>query len=182
MAPTRDSIILDACCVLTLYGSGHMREVLAALPGPVYVSEYVVEEEALTVYDGPPGDIRSEKTEVELGPLLEDEIVKITSLWSDERDTFLQLAQLLDDGEARTLAIAASRGWTIGTDDKRALKVCRQKTDCQPVTTPEFMRHWAKSTGPPHEKIEQALRDIYARAVYIPGSSHPEYEWWEENS
>jgi hypothetical protein len=182
VALTRDPTILDACCVLTLYGSGHMREVLALLPGPVYVSEYVAEEEALTVYDGPPGDIRSEKTDVELEPLLEEEIVEITSLQSDERDSFLQLAQLLDDGEARTLAISASRGWAIGTDDKRALKVCRQKTDCQPVTTPEFMRHWAESSGPPQEKIERVLRDIYARAVYLPGSSHPEYEWWEKNS
>jgi len=182
MALTRDPIILDACCVLTLYGSGHMREVLALLPEPVYVSEYVAEEEALTVYDGPLGDIRSEKTDVELGSLLEEEIVEITSLQSDERDTFLQLAQLLDDGEARSLAISTSRGWAIGTDDKRALKVCRQKTDCQPVTTPEFMRHWAESSGPPQEKIERVLRDIYARAVYLPGSSHPEYEWWKRNS
>jgi hypothetical protein len=182
MALTRDPIILDACCVLTLYGSGHMGEALAALPGPVYVSEYVAEEEALTVYDGPPEDIRSEKTNVELEPLLEEEIVEITSLQSEERDPFLQLVQLLDDGEARTLAISASRGWTIGTDDKRALKVCRQKTDCQPVTTPEFMRHWAESTSPSQEKIEQALRDIYARAVYLPGRSHPEYGWWDENS
>jgi hypothetical protein len=182
MALTRDPIILDACCVLTLYGSGYMREVLAALPGPVYVSEYVAEEEALTVYDGPPGDIRSEKTSVELGPLLEEEIVEITSLRSEERDSFLQLAQLLDDGEARTLAISASHGWAVGTDDKRALGVCRQKTDCQPVTTPEFMRHWAESTGPTPERLQRALRDIYTRAVYLPGRSHSEYEWWKRNS
>jgi len=182
MVLTHDQIILDACCVLTLYGSGHMGAVLDALSGSVQVSKYVAEEEALTVYDGPSGDVRSEETEVELGPLIEEEIVEITSLQTAERSTFFQLAQLLDDGEARTLAIAASRGWAIGTDDKRALKVCRQKTDCQAVTTPEFMRHWAESGNPTREEVEHALHDIYARAVYLPGSSHPEYKWWERHS
>lgn len=182
MALTHAPVILDACCVLTLYGSGHMDEVLGTLPGPVQVSKYVVEEEALTVYDGPPGNVRAEETEVELAPLVESGIIEITSLRPGEQSTFLQFARSLDDGEARTLAIAANRDWAIGTDDKRALKVCRQKTDCRPVTTPEFMRHWAESTGPPQEETEQALRDIYARAVYVPGSFHPEYEWWERNA
>lgn len=182
MVLTSDQIILDACCVLTLYGSGHMGEVLDVLPGSVQVSKYVAEEEALTVYDGPPGNVRAEEAEVELEPLVKEGIVELTSLRPDEQSTFLQLAQLLDDGEARTLAIAASRGCAIGTDDKRALRVCRRQTDCQPVTTPKFMRHWAESSGPSSEEIEQALRDIYARAVYLPGSSHPEYEWWEQNS
>lgn len=38
-------------------------------------------------------------------------------------------------------------------------EVCRQKTNCQPVTTP-IMRHWAESIGPPQEEVEQALQDI----------------------
>jgi hypothetical protein len=182
MTLDHDRIILDACCVLTLYGSGRMGEVLSALPASVSVAQYVAEEEALTVYDGPEDDIRSEETRVDLSPLIEAGKLEITSLQPDEQGDFLQLAQLMDDGEARSLAIASGRGWGIGTDDKRALKITRRKTQCQAITTPEFMRNWAESTGPSAEEIRKALENVYTRAVYLPGGSHPEYDWWERHT
>lgn len=121
-------------------------------------------------------------SEVDLQPLIEQKLIEITSLSPDERSAFIQLAHLVDDGEARRLTIAENRDWTVGTDDKKALKICRKQIDCRAVTMPEFMRIWAKRTDPEPQVIEEALRKIYVRSVYLPGSSHPEYDWWNRHS
>ena len=181
MTVEHDHVILDACCVMTLYGSGRMADVLAALPTPVFVCDYVLDEEALTVYDGPPDDVRAEETDITLRPLERDGLVERTTLHPDERATFVTLAQHVDDGEARTITIAAHRDWAVGTDDKKALQVCHaESVDRQTITTPAFMRRWADRTAPTQKEVAEALRKIQARAVYRPGSSHPEYEWWRQ--
>jgi len=181
MTAEHDSVILDACCVMTLYGSGRMGDVLTTLPTPVFVCDYVLEEEALTVYDGPPGDVRAESTEIDLRPLEQEGLVERTHLRSDEQATFIALAQEVDDGEARTIAIALHRNWTVGTDDKKALRVCRSEGS-DTLTTPVFMREWVEEEDPPHDEIAAALRRIRTRAVYLPGKGHPEYEWWAQYS
>lgn len=183
MTAEHDSVILDACCVMTLYGSGRMGDVLATLPTPVFVCDYVLEEEALTVYDGPPGDVRADSTEIDLRPLEQEGLVERTHLRSDEQAAFIALAQEVDDGEARTIAIALHRDWAVGTDDKKALRVCQSEdVDRPPVTTPELMRHWADRANPPREAVAEALRKIQTRAVYLPASSTPAYDWWVQHA
>lgn len=179
MTVEHDHVILDACCVMTLYGSDCMADVLATLPTPVFVCDYVLDEEALTVYDGPPEDVRAAEASIDLRPLERDGLVERTSLRPNEQATFVALAQHVDDGEARTIAIAAHRDWAVGTDDKKALQVCRaDSVDRQTITTPAFMRHWANQAAPSRETVAEALQKIRARAVYLPGTSHPVYEWW----
>lgn len=78
------------------------------------------------------------------------------------------LAQEVDDGEARTIAIAFHREWAVGTDDKKTLRVCRSEDIDRPdVTTPELMRHWADRANPPREEVAEALGKIQTRAVYL---------------
>jgi hypothetical protein len=179
MTVDHDHVILDACCVMTLYGSDRMADVLATLPAPVFVCDYVLDEEALTVYDGPPDDIRAAETDIDLRPLEQHGLIERTSLRPDEQATFVTLAQHVDDGEARTIAIPIHRDWAVGTDDKKALQVCRSDSiDQQPITTPAVMRHWADRAEPSRDEVTDALRKIRARAVYLPGTGHPEYEWW----
>lgn len=181
MTAEHDPVILDACCVMTLYGSGRMGDVLATLPTPVFVCDYVLEEEALTVYDGPPGNVRAESTEIDLRPFEQEGLVERTHLRSDEQATFITLAQEVDDGEARTIAIAFYRGWAVGTDDKKALRMCRSEA-IKTITTPAFMRGWVEKENPPHSEIAAALRKIRTRAVYLPGSGNPAYDWWKQHS
>lgn len=181
MTAEHDPVILDACCVMTLYGSERMGDVLATLPTPVFVCDYVLEEEALTVYDGPPGNVRVESTEIDLRPFEQEGLVDRTSLRSEEQATFVRLAKDLDDGEARTIAIALHRDWAVGTDDKKALRMCQSEA-IETVTTPTFVRGWVEEEDPPHDEVTTALRRIRTRAVYLPSTSHPEYEWWAQYS
>jgi len=181
MTDEHDPVILDACCVMTLYGSGRMRDVLAALPRPVHVCDYVLEEEALTVYDGPTEHVRAETTDIDLRPLERKGLIERTILQSEEQTTFVKLAKDLDDGEARTIAITVHRDWAVGTDDKKALRMCRSEA-IETITTPALMRGWVEKTNPPRGEIAAALRRIRTRAVYLPGTNHSEYEWWAQYS
>jgi hypothetical protein len=183
MTAEHDPVILDARCVMTLYGSGRMGDVLATLPTPVFVCDYVLEEEALTVYDGPPGNVRAERTAVDLRPFEQEGLIERTHLRSDEQTTFITLAREVDDGEARTIAIAIHRDWAVGTDDKKALRVCRSEDVDRPdVTTPELMCHWADRANPSREEVAEALRKIQTRTVYLPGSGNLSYDWWVQHS
>lgn len=93
----------------------------------------------------------------------------------------MTLAQHVDDGEAHTIAIAAHRNRAVGTDDKKAFQVCHAElVDQQTITTLAFMRRWTDRTDSTREAVAVALRKIQTRAVYRPGSSHPEYEWWRQ--
>lgn len=181
MTAEHDSVILDACCVMTLYGSGRMEDVIATLSTPVFVCDYVLEEEALTVYDGPRENVRAETADIDLRPFEQEGLIERTTLRSEEQATFVTLAKDLDDGEARTIAIALQRDWTVGTDDEKALRRCQSEA-LETITTPAFMRSWVEEANPPHDEIAAVLRRIRTRAVYLPGTSHPEYEWWAQYS
>ena len=99
-----DCIILDACCVLTLYASGRMTEILESVPVQTMLSRYVLEEEALYTYSGPDGDERSAKEPVGLTPLRNQGLIEVSSLSGEaEIRSFVDLASRLDDGEALRL-------------------------------------------------------------------------------
>lgn len=181
MTAEHDPVILDACCVMTLYGSGRMGDVLVTLPTPVFVCDYVLEKEALTVYDGPRENVRAETADIDLRLFEQEGLIERTSLRSEEQATFVTLAKDLDDGEARTIAIALHRDWAVGTDDEKALRRCQSEA-IGTITTPAFMRGWVEEENPPHDEIAVALRRIRTRAVYLPATSHPEYEWWTQYS
>ena len=176
-----DRILLDACCVMTLYASGRMREILASIQPQMVVCRYILEKEALYTFTGPDEDVRSEKTPIDLTTLIDEGHIEITSL-SGEAETlsFVNLASRLDDGEAQTIAIAVNRNWGVATDEKKAGKVLREiAPTLQIITTPDFLKHWADSAKIPEAEVCAVLRSVRRRAIYRPGRGHHLYDWWE---
>ena len=176
-----EQLLLDACCIMTLFGSGEMREILTSLPVQTAVSSYVLEQEALYTYNGPDEAPRESEAPIDLAPLIEDDLIQVVSLCQGkETNRFLQLATTLDDGEARTIAIAVTRDLAVATDDKKAIRLA-QETGCQVATTPDLLKHWAVGTDRSKNEIANVLKAVRARAVYAPGKSHPLYSWWHKH-
>ena len=176
-----DRIVLDACCVLTLYASRRMREILASVEPQIVVCRYILEEEALYTFTGPDEDVRSVKAPIDLNPLIDEGLLEITSL-SGEAETlsFVNLASRLDDGEAQTIALAVNRNWGVATDERKASNIVREiAPSLQIITTPDFLKHWADTAKIPESEIRAVLRSIHSRAIYRPGRRHPLYDWWE---
>lgn len=177
---TQDCIIMDACCVISLYATGRMGEILCTISETVSVANYVKEKESLTVYDGPPGDERSNKKAINLDPLIAESLLTEIHPSGDELKTFVRLASEVDDGEAYTGAIAIHRNWALATDDIKSIRVL--SSDPSKVTilsTLDLVKHWVDVTNPPAKVVHETLMNIRVRASYEPHKSHPLYDWWE---
>jgi predicted nucleic acid-binding protein len=178
---TQDCLILDASCVINLYASGQMGEILEALSRAVTVAAYVFEKEALWIYDGPKEDVRQIKAQIDLHPFVEAGLLQVVDLESEtELEAHINLAAKLDLGEAITAAIAINRSWSVAIDDRKARAVLqREVAQIQLFYTLELVKYWVDTVSPSQQLISTILGNIQARAVYEPGRNHPLYSWWK---
>jgi predicted nucleic acid-binding protein len=172
-----ECIILDACCIINLYASKRIEEILSVIPKSVCVAAYVKDEEILRTYD-----ISSNAAEdIDLQSLIDHGILRLVDLdLETEAEARVNFATVLDDGEAVTGAIALHRNWAIATDDKAAINVfAREASHLQIITSPELVKYWVDMTQPSFETVNVCLQNITVGASYRPGTKHPLYEWWQ---
>jgi acetolactate synthase regulatory subunit len=175
-------IIFDACCLFTLFGTQRAEEVLRALRTDNYVCKYVVDHEPIQIYSGPDGDERSERRVVSLDPLIDADVLEIVTLRAEEASTFIRIAREMDDGDARTLAIAAHRGFHVATDNRKARNDAKDRTPELPViTTPEILQMWEQQTGASPDDVRSVLQSVERRSRYRPPSDDPGYDGWRRH-
>jgi predicted nucleic acid-binding protein len=174
-------LLLDACCVINLFASQRMAEILEALEQPVAVVAHVAHEEALYVYNGPPENVRQGKEQIQIALLIETGQVMIASLAGErEQEAFVRLAAALDDGEAMTAAIAIERGWAIATDDGQAINYLGANYPAVDiVTTPALLRRWAETRQPAAQEVRNALGAVRLRANFSISPKNSPYAWWQ---
>jgi predicted nucleic acid-binding protein len=175
----QEGIILDACCIINLYASSVMGEVLESIPFPCFVDEYVREKEALKIKAKP----KNEFIDIDLEPLIEKKILKEISLsGEEEKRTFVNLAAALDDGEARCGAIAANRNLVVATDEKAGIRVFSNlNPPISTVSTLSMLHNWAVAKNKNMVHIRSVLKRIEKRASYRPGLSNEYFNWWEKH-
>ena len=177
--PDTGVLILDASCLLNLYATGRMMEIAAALPWELAVVDYVMEREAL--YVRTMGVKAEEETvPVDLSPLIEEGLLLVMRMETPgEEASFVELAAVLDDGEAMTGAVALNRGHSVAIDDRKARRVLGEKSPGMGlVSTLELMRQWGESAQV--QEVGHALRAMQHGARYIPGQRDPLYAWWRD--
>src|SRR4051812_5551531 len=116
-----EGIILDPCCVINLYASGYMRNILESIPKQVAIAAYVLYEESNRIYTGPLDDPTRETEVINLQPLVDDNLLRVVSLENEaEENRVVQFSSVrrVDTGEAITAAIAVHRQWSLATDDR----------------------------------------------------------------
>jgi predicted nucleic acid-binding protein len=169
--------ILDACVLINLLAGGEIEGVLGAAARQSLICSAVREE---TVYLRT-GDPRAPLELIKLDPLLESGLLGVCRVEGDvEAQLYVDYAGSLDDGEAMSLAIALSRGFTLATDERKARRLFLEAAgDARRLTsTPELVRHWAESARVPAPVLRDALLRIEARARYQPPASDPNHGWW----
>lgn len=173
-------ILLDACCLLNLYATGRIDAILRALPDRFAIADRVAAE-ALYIRRGGGGDDADERDPVDLGPLIAQGLIEVQQLESEEEAaSFVGFAAQLDDGEAMTCAVALHRGGVVGTDDRKARRICgAQSPPLKIRTTPAMLKAWAESERIAGADLRQVLVDIRERARFAPGKQEPLQAWWE---
>ena len=171
-------IMLDASCAINLYGSGKMGDVLAALPIPASIAEYVYVNEMLKISQGP----GNPDVKIDLEQLTACGALKVVPLEpGNEEITALNFAAFgLDNGEAITGAIAVHRNWAIALDDRSASSLLKHgASHLQLITTPEIIKHWVDSSAPQVELVREVLQNIEKLGRYKPARDHPLITWWQ---
>jgi predicted nucleic acid-binding protein len=172
-------IVLDTCCIINFYASGKLSEILAAIPAQVVVTEVVRSQELTTLQ-------RLENEEVEgavyFEKVVREGLISIVDFESEaEAETFINYtAQMRDEGESATFAIAFHREWAVATDDKRAISFLKKEAPhIQIVSTLEVIEHWSKKSNIDSATLKATLSAIRVRARYQPPKNHPLLSWWE---
>ena len=173
-------LLLDAGCLLNLYATDRLLEIAAALPWQLAVVDYVLEQEALYVRIIGAHKEQEETVPVDLSPLIDEGLLLVVRLETpSEEASFVELAAILDDGEAVTGAIALNRGHLVAIDDRKARRVLGEKASgMRLVSTLDLMHQWCPSVSV--QEVSHALRAMQHRARYVPGQQDPLYAWWRD--
>ncbi len=176
-----ECVILDACCIMNLYASGKMADIISSIAETMAVAVYVMKVEALTIYVESKSSVPNEKEFIDLQPLISKGMLMAADIESNEENlTFIEFtSQRMDDGEAITMAIAVNRNWAIATDDRMAKRIFNTEHNNQIISTPEIMKHWQENGKLKPDVLRQAIINIEKRANYLLGSRHPLYAWWQ---
>jgi len=181
---SHDILIIDASCLINLYASNQLADILRSIPKTVAVAAYVADREALWIY----GELNEKgeptKEQIALQPFVDAGLLRIVDLASeDETETFTTFSALIADrGEAITGAIALHRNWAIIVDDKKARRLFQQNaSQLQLIYTLELVKHWVEVNSPAVDVIIQTLQNIRRRATYTPRRQEPLYNWWHQH-
>ncbi len=152
--PQEQGLIWDACTLLNLIATKRESEILTALACPSYVVREVREREILYLRPLPEEDPQGELIKVDLEPLFSAGVLQEVELTEEERRLFVMFASEMDDGEARSTAVAVQRGWRLVTDDKVSLRIAREYSPAIPtLTTPEWVKAWAETASVKKETL-----------------------------
>lgn len=95
-----------------------------------------------------------------------------------ESELILELSKEVDDGEAYSIALAISRGYDLGTDDKKAIRVFNSFSNHKKIwSTPELVFRLFGNSARSFNK-QEILKNIQDKAKYLPHTSHPYYNDW----
>jgi predicted nucleic acid-binding protein len=171
-------LLLDACCLINLYGTGHIEDVLEILPYSVATSERVADCEVLTIRGTVQPDGSTERVTLSPRSLETAGHLSILPVASEQEiDELARFAANLDDGEASVCALAVVHGGGVATDDRRALRILRH-TQVPVVQTPELLFAWAQRSQASGTVVRDALRAINDRARFYPRKDAPCFHWW----
>ena len=150
------------------------------LPYQLVVADYVLEQEAIYVRIPGPEGLYDERAPVDLYPLVNEGLIQVMRLEQlQEKSTFVDLAALVDDGEAVTGALALHRGCSIATDDRKARRVLGERAPTVPlVSTLELLKLWVDEATVPDIELRAAIADMQSGASYVPGDKDSLYTWW----
>ena len=173
-------VLLDACCVINLYATGHIQRILEELPFRFAVSRLVAEREVLSVRRVGDSGSQRDREPISLAELEASGVLSMMNLESrEEKAAFAGFALDLDDGEASVCALAVLHDGGVATDDRKALRVLASSGFKGPtLQTPELLFDWTRREQVLDLQVREMLRAVRDRATFIPRRTAPHFLWW----
>ena len=173
----RPPLLLDACIAINLAATDHLQHVAEEL-GCTFTLVQQAAAEVGYLRDSADGNIVL--TQIDLTSY-GSECLEIISLTPAEYPRYIDLARIVDDGEAATIAVAAKRAMALATDDRKARRLCTGLQLPEPRRTLGILHAHADAAHLPDSEVRDILIKIRDRASYQPPRSDPDRKWWEES-
>ena len=171
---------VDACVLFNLCASGGLRRFPSSRLMRLHIPGAVADE-AVSLQEGDDGDGATWR-EVPLQTYVAEGVLLPCGLQNGkETELYVDLARDLGDGEAMALAVAATRGWHLASDERKARRRA-SGLGVQVITTPEIMSQWGKADGISGAEMGRLIRNIQDIARFRPSSGFPCYEWWHRQA
>lgn len=173
----RTSLLLDACIAINLAATDHFRRIAET----ANVTFVLTQQAAAEV--GYLRDLRNSEvvaTRINLSQHAAKGTIQIIDLDPAEYPLYLELARIIDDGEAATIAVAALRDIPLATDDRKARRVCAERQIPEPSRTLTLIQAYADAAQLSPAEIRSLLIKIRDRASFQPQRSDPDHKWWRE--
>src|SRR2546423_13693526 len=166
-----ESVLLDACVAINLLAT----EDLIAIGRVLDTTFLMVDQAAIEIgylRDEVGGDIV--RTPIDLEQYSRSGTMQLLSLAEAELLQYVELATVVDDGEAATIAIAKSRGLPMATDDRKARRVCADLGMPEPRRSLAILHAYADAASLTDKTIREQLIRVRTRASFRPGQSDPD--------
>ena len=174
----RRQLILDACVAINLAATEHLESIADTL----HITFLIVAEAAAEigylrdVFDG-----EQVLTAIDLTTPA-SEALAIVRLQPSEVTLYLELAALVDDGEAATIAVAILRNLDLATDDRRARRLGQERGLAEPLRTVALLHAYTDTAGLTDNQIREVLARVRDRASFQPSRSDPDLKWWNDHA
>jgi hypothetical protein len=171
-------LFLDACCVINLYATGRIREVLGVLDHRCAVARWVIHEVLLLAPDRKRRNVRER---IDLASVIRaGSLTVVDAETAGEMSELVRFAREIDDGEAQTCALAVVRRAPVASDDRKVLRVLARE-GLASFQTPELLHAWAVRARPGRAALREALGRVETLASFRPRPGTPQADWWRES-
>jgi predicted nucleic acid-binding protein len=172
------TLLLDACVMINLAATDRLADIAASRDTSFLLTQQVAGEVGY-LRDIVGGELVT--TAIELSQHAGAGTLQIVNLAPAEYPAYIELARIIDDGEASTIAVAVTRNLPLATDDRKARRVCEQRGIPEPTRTLSLVRSHTDAVGLDHAIIRDLLIKIRDRASFLPSRSDPDYKWWNDH-
>ena len=175
----RREILLDACVAINLAATDSLEGIVNSLHLTIFMAQHAAAETGhlRDVVDG-----ELVLTPIDLSQSALGDNLRILELDPSEFALYLELAAIVDDGEAATIAMAIERGLEIATDDRKARRVCEERHLAEPVRTLALFHSYAEAARLSDDKIRELLTKVRDRSNFQPPRADPDLKWWNDHA
>jgi predicted nucleic acid-binding protein len=174
----RRKLLLDACVAINLAAATNLNQIATALQ-VTFVIVAQAASEAGYLRDIVKGT--TVLTPIDLDQFQSGETLEIRELGPGELALYVELASIVDDGEAATIALAIHQRIDLATDDRQARRLCAERGLAEPARTAALLHAYAEAAQLTNDEVQQMLAQVRDRASFLPSRSDPHLKWWSDH-
>jgi predicted nucleic acid-binding protein len=171
-------LLLDACVAINLVAAKPIEQIAIDIRRSFLITRQAANEVG-HLRDTADGEIVIRQ--VDLSRHLQAGAFEIIDLTTDEIPLYVELASIVDDGEASTIAVAIKRRLPLATDGRKARRVCAERGLPEPTGTVALIRQYCEIHALDDVSVTRLLIRVCSCASFQPPRSDPDLKWWRDH-